>query len=531
MTFLPIVGRELRESSRRRETFRIRLVMAAAALFGGGWIMLAMIDSPPQRLGETLMGALAAGVYLYCTLVGVFTTADCLSEEKREGTLGLLFLTDLKGYDIVFGKLAASSLNAFYGVLAVFPVMAISLLVGGVTVMEFWRIVLVSLNILFFSLAAGMFCSAHSRDERRAMAGTFLVLFFFTLGLPLVGVIVNEFARLQDRNWEWLFVPTLYAQAVGAFDGMLKSMGMEKFLASVATTHVLAWVMLGVAARKLPHTWQDKIATASQLRRQEKLQRWELGVVEVRRARRERWLDGNPFYWLVTRQRGKAAAVWALLGLTALVWGVGLMKYPNDWQNDAAYICTAVTLHTILKWWLATEASRNFSHQRQIGALELLLSTPIAVKDIVRGQLRALEWQFAGPVAVVTMMDVVFLLAGHRSGEIILVWIVGIVIFLLDLLTLAYVGMWRGLNNRRANRAAASTVVQVLVVPWMIFFGLATLMGMGRAFQGNDAGYVLIGAWFVISLITDWVLLAPARENLHEHFRRVATERFSGGKS
>ncbi len=531
MTFLPIVERELREASRRRETFRIRHIMAAAALFGGGWIMLAMIDSAPQRLGETLMGTLAAGVYLYCALVGVFTTADCLSEEKREGTIGLLFLTDLKGYDIVFGKLAASSLNAFYGVLAVFPVMAIPLLVGGVTVAEFWRIVLVSLNILFFSLSAGMFCSALSRDERRAMVGTILVLLFFTIGLPVIGAIGSSFGLVDGSYIWWFLVPTLYAQAHGAFDGMLKSVGMDKFVASVVTTHVIAWVMLGLAARKLPHTWQDKAMTAKQQRRQEKLQRWELGAAEVRRAGRTRWLDWNPFYWMLTRHRAKPLAGWTLVGLTAIIWAVGLAKYPRDWQNDVSYILTAVCLHTILKWWLATEAARNFSHQRQIGALELLLSTPITVKELVRGQIRALEWQFAGPVAVVVMADVVFLLAGQRSGEILLMWIVGILIFLLDLVTLAYVGMWRGLNNRRANRAAASTVVQVLVVPWMIFFGLATLMGLGGGFRGNDAGYVMIVAWFVISLVTDWVLLAPAKESLHEHFRRVATERFSGGKS
>ena len=34
-------------------------------------------------------------------------TADCLSEEKREGTLGLLFLTDLRGYDIVVSSSSA----------------------------------------------------------------------------------------------------------------------------------------------------------------------------------------------------------------------------------------------------------------------------------------------------------------------------------------------------------------------------------------------------------------------------------------
>ena len=69
---------------------------------------------------------------MYCLLSGVWFTADCLSEEKREGTLGLLFLTDLKGYDVVLGKLVATSLNGLYAVLAAVPILALPLLMGGV---------------------------------------------------------------------------------------------------------------------------------------------------------------------------------------------------------------------------------------------------------------------------------------------------------------------------------------------------------------------------------------------------------------
>src|SRR5215469_11630653 len=91
-----------------------------------------------------------------CLLAGVFFTAHSLTEEKREGTLGLLFLTDLKGYDVVLGKFAAVSLNAFYALLALMPMTALPLLLGGVTGAEFWRMALALINALFFSLAAGI---------------------------------------------------------------------------------------------------------------------------------------------------------------------------------------------------------------------------------------------------------------------------------------------------------------------------------------------------------------------------------------
>jgi peptidoglycan/LPS O-acetylase OafA/YrhL len=132
MTFLPIVGRELRVAARRRGTYWTRLVIACVAIAFGGWVMLIPDFRTPQNLGLALFTSLSVVAFIYSLLAGVRTTADCLSEEKREGTLGLLFLTDLKGYDIVFGKLTATSVNAAYGLLAIFPVMAIPLLLGGV---------------------------------------------------------------------------------------------------------------------------------------------------------------------------------------------------------------------------------------------------------------------------------------------------------------------------------------------------------------------------------------------------------------
>ena len=55
--------------------------------------------TPPELVGGYIFKALTALSVFYCLISGRLTTVDCISEEKREGTLGLLFLTDLKGYD------------------------------------------------------------------------------------------------------------------------------------------------------------------------------------------------------------------------------------------------------------------------------------------------------------------------------------------------------------------------------------------------------------------------------------------------
>src|SRR6185436_15942852 len=96
----------------------------------------------------------------YCLLVGTARTADCLGSEKREGTMGLLFLTNLNGFEIIGGKLCSSAVAAAYGLFAIFPLLALQMLIGGITLGHFWRTVLALISAIFFSVTAGFLASA-----------------------------------------------------------------------------------------------------------------------------------------------------------------------------------------------------------------------------------------------------------------------------------------------------------------------------------------------------------------------------------
>src|SRR5207247_4440714 len=115
MTFLPIVERELRLKARRARTYYTRCGMVLAfAVVSFGIIALDWnLGKNPTLIGRDLFWALA-GLGFACALVaGPVLTADCVSEEKREGTIGLLFLTNLKGHDVVLGKMTVTSLLFF----------------------------------------------------------------------------------------------------------------------------------------------------------------------------------------------------------------------------------------------------------------------------------------------------------------------------------------------------------------------------------------------------------------------------------
>src|SRR5262252_1292010 len=101
MTPLPIVERELRTAARRPAAWRSRILVVLGAFVVWGFLLFTIQVGTVTRgfYGQALFDGLAGLLFLHALLAGALTLADSVSEEKREGTLGFLFLTDLRGRD------------------------------------------------------------------------------------------------------------------------------------------------------------------------------------------------------------------------------------------------------------------------------------------------------------------------------------------------------------------------------------------------------------------------------------------------
>lgn len=535
MTFLPIVVRELRVASRRRGTYWVRSSAALAVIVAGTYLFLVMQGAPPRVLAMTLFGILTGGAVLYALFSGVRWTADCLSSEKREGTLGLLFLTDLRGYDVVLGKLAANSLNACYAVLAVVPVLALPLLMGGVTAGEFGRMALVALNTLFFSLAAGLCISAMTRSSKNATGMTFLVLLTVSGVLPALGGLLAAWGRATRVEPAFLLPSPGYAYYL-AFDVNYK-VWQPHFWISLSLVNALAWLALVLASFIAPRSWQDKAPGPKSMLWREHWRAWTYGDLAERREFRRRLLDTNAFYWLAARARFKPALVWGVLALCACGWVWGLAKYRRDWLNAGVYITTALALNGLLRFWFANEAARQLAEERKAGTLELLLSTPLRITEILRGQYLALLRQFLGPLLLVLAVESVFMfsvlstsLTEERSLWFCL-WTAGMLMLLADLVALYWLSQWLALTVRNPLRAAGTALAGVLILPWgafalvMLFVALNSMRRPGP----DPSWQFLLGLWFALGIAVDLAFGGLARNKLLTQFRLVAQQRYSRG--
>ena len=480
MTFLPIVERELRVAARRRSTFWIRSGFVLAALAVGFLLWLPTRSWPPNLFARNLFGVLAVLSVLHCMTCGLRSTADCLSEEKREGTLGLLFLTDLSGHDVILGKLAATSFAGVYAILATFPILAIPLLLGGITAGDFSRIMLLLVNTTILSLAVGIFVSALSRNSYKAIATTLALLLLLGMGLPIAaGLLYAWTPAHRSILGDMLLLPCPFyglaqAQRAGASRAALHS-----FWQSFAVMHALAWLFLGLACFIVPRSWQDKPA-GDRCRRWRKF-RLTGGASARRGSWRTRLLDRNPIHWLGTRSRLKPALVWGAIGLVMALWGLGGILAGVEWLCEATYLPTAIVLNCLLKVWIAFEAGRNLAEDRKSGALELVISTSLKVKEMLQGHWMALRGQFLGPVLTVIAIQLIFLTASlqresfHALPLNPVLWVTFILLLVADVIALGWAGLWGGLNARKPSRLVGMTFLRILAAPWMLFFVICIL--------------------------------------------------------
>src|SRR5262249_41854281 len=82
--------------------------------------------------GGTLFGGLHLTLFLSIWIIVPLLAADCISRERRDGTLGLLFLTRLRPQEVVGAKGFAHGMRALTLWLAVLPALMIPFLLGGV---------------------------------------------------------------------------------------------------------------------------------------------------------------------------------------------------------------------------------------------------------------------------------------------------------------------------------------------------------------------------------------------------------------
>lgn len=493
MTFLPVVQRELAVRARQRWTYWRRPVAALVPL---GLVSLMSLQGGPL-VGAIIFNVLVVLASAFCLFEGVRTTADCISLEKREGTLGLLFLTDLRGYDVVLGKFVASSIRSLYGLLATFPIIGLTLLLGGVTAGEFWRSMLALANVLFASLSLGILVSTFARKQSTAVGVTALGLLMW-LGLPFLATIPALLAWKPDLALVAGLSPAQALQRAASVSG---------YWPSFLVVHALGWALLGVAALALPRVWREgEAGFATPVKGPARPARRRPAVAQALAL--TKLLDSSPLAWLIARWAANQTLFIAAVGVV-VAGGVAIAFAVGEWTVFLVVLSAGLgLLGLILKLHVAWVASELLAELRRSEMLGLILVTPSASRDMV-DELGLGFWRaFSKPLLALAVAQVCVMAVGLASGgrmpgafliglQFIPTGLFGLLGLFADFYAIVYAGLWFGLKTGKPVQAFARTLLLVFIA----------------------GGILCCGVGFVASLI----IAAFLRQRLKADLRRVGT--------
>ena len=519
----PVALRELLVASRRPTTWRNRLLLTSAAL---ALSFFAVAGTTPASVGRVSFQVLAVVAFIYVLASGFLFTVDCICEERREGTFGLLYLTPLSSWDVIAGKLASTSLQGFFGLVAAVPVLTLSMLAGGVSGVQLVRMVFVLVATLFLSLATGIFASAGA-NSRRGAFGLVAVLLTATVvggwvGVMFGGVIgyVSDHEKRRNANRYWFFgyavlvtlLLWLAAKANGALIGspvhafanaLHPTATSAVFLASIAVIFTTAMFYLFSAA--LCTEWY-RAARAISVEQEEN--EHHLDDTFFPGLRFSERVGDDPARWLLKFLQTTSPLFYITLSIMLLVSLAG-GGAPSGLSANVIFISIAVLPYLAFNLVLARFCAAPFYTLDRSGFLETLLTTPVGIPDLARSQRKLLWSALKIPFLLLLLASIPstvrsFELGYDRQPGLLplyaINWFLGWLIFALHLETLGALSIYHGLQRRKPFRAALMTVATVMIPSFVLTFLIPVLGGTAFAYGG-------MASYFITQLLSHTIFL------------------------
>lgn len=478
---------------------------------------------------QQMAGLLFLGVLLMSML-----SADTISRERREGTLGSLFLTKLTPNQIVYGKLLSCGLTSFLALIGCLPALMLPVLAGGVTGRQAALTGIGLLNSLFVSLAAGLWMSSIFRERRYVMPATLAAVATLAFGPEvLCGSYFGPTAAPIGR---------LFSLAGWMTATRLPAASNSIFLIWFAATHALGWGLLWLAAMILAANWMDQPrarayqaapAGSQQTSRTTDPRQGEGRATAATVANdypglsaAHPWED-DPIRWRIEKLGQPEALIWPAMALNFLVQ-LGLLG-----PQVALGFMSIFGIFMILGCggMLAWAGARFFQDSRRQQDLELLLTTPVGGRDIIIAQWQVLRRALAWPIGLLLLLSLPagialtyhFVSGSYGDPWFLLHPFLIVINLVLEALALCWTGMRFGLSRRNAVMAVTATLGWVHLLP--LGFAIGTLSAWVWLTMNSpltpiarsklSSGSILL----LFFMVKNLVLILWARWSLHHQLR------------
>jgi hypothetical protein len=207
-----------------------------------------------------------------------------------------------------------------------------------------------------------------------------------------------------------------------------------------------------------------------------------------------------------------------------------------NWPREDEVILWPLFSHYAFCICLAIQSPFRLAEDRQSGALELLLCTPLSPRAIVRGCMSGLARRFGGVFAATILFmifNVYVYLKAHRPtsnfihDDVFQLAMHALIVFPLQAYTFARLGLYQGLAQGNALRATFKLITKVGLLPWGLC--IATLLALEELrkhfkFVPSLKDEMVFGAWTASHVLLCVMFLAHANWQMKHRFRLIASE-------
>jgi ABC-type transport system involved in cytochrome c biogenesis permease component len=531
MRSLPIAHRELIVAGRQSWTYHTR-VLAAVLLTALSVVLLGF--SGGGGIPQGTFKIVSSTVFAACLLGGMFLSADSIVAERRNGTLGLLFLTPLGGFDVSTGKLVACGIRGLCALLGILPILALPLMMGGISGTTFWTTSVGLLATFACSSAIGLWASARSDSAPAAYSLALLLLLAFCALPPFFAWILREselFPPDVPLHVE-LFSP-IGSLAYGWMADSVATTGRNRALFSTLVSLSLATLLTLLAARQL------QLNGRRDRPRQTEAKPNPTPGTAPPRAHHSPAKNAllNPFARQYAQRIPRTRALdWIqTLGLMAFA-GFQLAAFTLPDRTAIPMFITAMLvaygLHVVFKIRTALAAGAPWFEEIQQGGLELLLSTPLNLYSLREGHGQAVRNHVSRHRWILTAVNLVLCLnlfdqdldindAAIRTTFLSL-FLGGLLSLWVDLPTLIHGAFLQSLRQRKLGSVLTRTLLPVILPPWC---SALALFICGTNGINDEEISVLFVTFHLVHLVVSFGAATKASLTLKRDLRTLATQR------
>jgi hypothetical protein len=412
---LPLLGKELIEQAARKRTYIVR-VLYAALLFLAAYLFfyetlrgnaagsLAVLGRG-RNMFETLVGLQFAGIYIFMPAM----TCSVLTQEKERASLQLLFLTRLGPWAILFEKLASRLVPMIGFLLLSLPLLAFAYTLGGISpeylTTGVWMLCLATLQMGTLALA----CSAFLRTTMGAFIWSYLLMAIMFFGPGLMWLILYSLtgSALNDLAVQWgLDMPTMRTLVFPFFGAMAFSASGRVGASVLSPIVVHSILVVGASATFLLAARMCVVRRAFLPQRNVMLNVFKVLDRIFLRLNNNPLTRGFVFVGDTAPLPGDEPLAWRETAKRSLGKARYLLRIFIALEVPVAVLCTLLIVSEsdarplspllILVWivaglMVAAQSASLIAGERSHQTLDVLCTTPLAGREIVRQKFRAVR--------------------------------------------------------------------------------------------------------------------------------------------